>query len=50
MTIHERRRKALFDWASGQRADYLASILVYVLSRSKIKMLIEDHNIKVPKN
>lgn len=47
MTITERRRKALFDWACNQRALYLASLLVNVLGKMQIKMLIEDNNIPV---
>lgn len=46
-TINQRRRTALFNWASQQRASYLASLLNSVLSNKEVKMLIEESNIKV---
>ncbi len=46
-SIKERRRKALFNWASNQRPQYLASLLVNVISNKTIKDLCEDEGIKV---
>jgi len=44
-SITERRRTALFNWACGQSAKSLASLLIYVLSNTAVRHLCEDNNL-----